>query len=138
MNPPFGTEGGVSLQGLFSDRCMSEYKASNVTQAVLILKAAVGYGWFRPVYSLPHCWLYERVKFVKGEATGHCAAPMEQGVTKQVTHGLTWGHKRVANPHGSVVVYIGPQAHRFARLFSSIGSIPGSHAWSLPLPEEGP
>lgn len=120
INPPFGTLGGESMQGLFFSRCLREYKAGNVKQAVLLLKSAVGYDWFRGVLQWPVCFVGERLAFVRPEI-----APRDSG------NGMQWGTGR-QNPHGSVVVYMGPEAAKFAEHFSAIGSVPGFNAWALP------
>ena len=122
VNPPFGVRAGASLQGLFFKRCMYEYAAGTVTQAVVLLKSAVGYEWFRAVYDYPHCFLSARLSFVRPVAVA--AAALEH------SGGLHWG-SRLQNPHGSVVVYLGPNLRRFAGIFGRMGSIPGFKAWSL-------
>jgi hypothetical protein len=75
---------------------------------VLLLKAALGYKWLAPAWQHPHCILHERVAF---HAAGAAA--------------------RAANPHGSMVVLLGPPAltPRFAHLFSSVGNVNGQSSW---------
>ncbi|EFJ48146.1 hypothetical protein VOLCADRAFT_104840 [Volvox carteri f. nagariensis] len=114
-NPAFGVRRGQSLQGLFFGRCMREYQAGNVRQAVvlLILKAGIGYSWFNDVLNWPVCFLREHLSFVRQVGT---------------SDELQWG-ARAQNPHGSVIVYMGPAVERFATLFSRIGSVPGMNSW---------
>ncbi|PNH12448.1 hypothetical protein TSOC_000609 [Tetrabaena socialis] len=120
-NPPFGVmAGGESMQGLFLERCLAEYREGRVKQVVLLLKAAVGYAWFRQVGGLPHCTLWERLAFVQPAAL--CG--------EEAGEGLRWGSK-VQNPHGSVVVYLGPDPQRFAKDFGRAGSVPGFNGWAL-------
>ena len=123
LNPALGKRGGHSLQGLFFERCAREYKAGSVTQAVVLLKAGVGYTWFHGVLQWPVCFLRERLAFVREMPVANDGA-------------LQWG-ARVQNPHGSVAVYMGPSADKFARLFSRIGSVPGLNAWAHAIPTAG-
>ncbi|PNH00648.1 hypothetical protein TSOC_013521 [Tetrabaena socialis] len=116
INPPFGVRAGASMQGLFFERCVREYRAGRVAQAVLLLKAGVGYSWFRDVLQWPVCFVSERLSFVRQ-------------LPAAVGGELRWG-AGVQNPHGSVVVYMGPSAGRFVRLFSDVGCIPGANAWA--------
>ena len=118
VNPPFGVSGGQSLQGLFFERCAREFSSGRIKQAVLLLKAGVGYQWFRSVMRWPVCFLWERLAFVQRQED----AAGEAGE-------LQWG-VRVQNPHGSIVLYMGPDAQRFVDLFSTVGSSPGAIAWA--------
>ena len=114
-NPRFGVLRGRSLQSLFFQRAVREVggrpgaraRRGGVRQVLLLLKAAVGYGWFDAAYDWPHCFLSERVAFMEG------------GVAA-----------RRDNPHGSVAVYMGPNVARFCTVFSQAGRIPGHNAWS--------
>ena len=66
----------------------------------------------------PVCFLWERLAFVQRQED----AAGEAGE-------LQWG-VRVQNPHGSIVLYMGPDAQRFVDLFSTVGSSPGAIAWA--------
>ena len=85
-------------------------------QAVVLLKAGVGYVWFREVMKWPHCFVHQRLSFVRNARTG-------EGTE------LRWlcGGQ---NPHGSVIVYMGPALQTFVHVFSTIGSIPGANTWA--------
>ena len=89
-------------------------------QALILLKTGFGYQWFRSVLQWPVCFLHERLAFVQPEIHGTGQAG-----------GMRWG-ARVQNPHGSVMVYMGPSVEKFARVFSRVGSVPGANAWALP------
>ncbi len=91
VNPPFGVRNGKSVQGLFFERCVTEYEQGHVAQAVILLKAGVGYKWFKPVMAWPVCFLWERLSF-----TRPCG---DEGALEEGPQ----------NPHGSVVVYLGPR-----------------------------
>ncbi|EFJ40307.1 hypothetical protein VOLCADRAFT_108225 [Volvox carteri f. nagariensis] len=118
VNPPFGSRGVLSMQNLFFERCVKEYRQGAVKQAVVLLKAAVGYKWFRAVLEWPVCFLWERLAFVQ---------PQHTSVGEESE--LKWG-SRVQNPHGSVVVYLGTNVDKFVRIFGDIGSIAGANAWA--------
>lgn len=110
INPPYGkTHGNKSLQGLFLQRAQEEVRLGNVSDCLLLLKCSVGAMWFHDVFSLPHCFLKERVVFC--EETQNLPAP--------------WG---------SVIVYIGPNTDRFVHVFGHLGHIPGSNAWCYAKP----
>ncbi len=115
VNPPFGKISGRSMQGAFFKRCAREYEAGSVKQAVLLLRAGVGYGWFAEVMRYPFCFVTRRLAFVR-------QVPQAEGE-------LQW-EQQVQNPAGSVIVYMGPRAAKFAELFSRIGSVPGMNAWA--------
>ena len=118
VNPPFGLCRGNSLQGLFFERCVQEYEARRIRQAILLLKAAVGYGWFDAVLKWPVCFVRPRLSFVRGTERDRGSA-------------MAWG-SRIGNPHGSVVVYMSPNVQRFASVFGKIGNIPGATSWAMP------
>ena len=123
VNPPFGLLRGSSLQGLFFERCVREVKARRIRQAILLLKAAVGYAWFDGVLKWPVCFVRQRLSFVRG--------PVDVPVVTGPAEVLSWG-TRTSNPHGSVVVYMGPNVERFAAVFGRIGAIPGATSWAMP------
>lgn len=108
VNPPFGTHGGLSLSGAFFEKAMMEYQMGHATEIILLLKAAIGYAWFWPVLQWPHAWLHRRVSFLSdGQSDSH------------------------QNPHGSVVVYMGPNIAQFFQAFKAVASIPGGTSWSM-------
>ncbi|PNH02941.1 hypothetical protein TSOC_011058 [Tetrabaena socialis] len=122
-NPPFGASGNRSTQSLFFERVVQEYEAGRVRQAVVLLKAGVGYRWFRSVLRWPVCFLWERLAFVR-------PAEREQGAE------LRWGD-HAHNPHGSVAVYLGPQVARFVEVFGAVGDVPGANTWAYVPPQAG-
>ncbi|PNG98990.1 hypothetical protein TSOC_015240 [Tetrabaena socialis] len=124
VNPPFGMRDGHSLQGLFLARAAREFRAGRVVQVVLLLKAGVGYSWFREVYEWPHCFLFERQAFVRGERMPGRDAAEGAGAA-----GVRWGSSRLQNPHGSVVVYMGPHVARSCDVFARVGCVPGLGSW---------
>ena len=121
--PRIRQAGGPQPAGSVLREVRPGYKAGRVTQAVVLLKAGVGYTWFHGVLQWPVCFLRERLAFVREMPVANDGA-------------LQWG-ARVQNPHGSVAVYMGPSADKFARLFSRIGSVPGLNAWAHAIPTAG-
>lgn len=114
VNPPFGAEGGHSLSGAFFQKAEREYQQGTATEILLVLKAAIGYAWFKPILQWPHAWLHARIAFLP--------------------HGQ---QARVQNPHGSIVVYLGPHVKHFCQVFSAVASIPGANSWSCNRIYEG-
>lgn len=107
-NPPFGKYKGKSIQGLFFERGVREFEAGRIKEAVFLLKAAVGYVWFAQVLRFPHTFLDRRVQFYNPENT----------------------HNGSANPHGTVVVYLGRNVAKFCETFQGVGWTPGFNSWS--------
>ena len=96
VNPPFGCKEGQSVQAFFN-KAVREHAQRHLTEVLLLLKAAVGYKWFASVYDYPHVFLAKRVAFCKQGSGSE-----QQGLVEQ--------RPCNANPHGSVAVYIGPNA----------------------------
>lgn len=105
-NPPFGVtevQGKkVSVQGCFMQKMVQEFKAGRVIEAVCVIKGALGYKWFSLLLKeAPLCLLYGKVNF---RLPRHL-----RGVPVR------------ANPHGSVLVYYGPNVQRFKDVFGDLG-----------------
>ena len=115
VNPPFGVVMGKSQQGRFLEKSIAEFEAGRVSEVVLLLKAAVGYTWFNKALQYPHALLHSLVAF-------YSATSSPSGIN-------TLG-PLAANPHGSVVVYLGHNTDRFCEVFSAIGHIPGMNSWA--------
>ncbi len=92
---------------------MSDGAAS---EAVLLLKAAVGQRWFARVFDHPHCWLSERA--AKGSKGGE-------------------GGGGGKSPRGMIVVYIGRRVKEFCDHFGELGHIPGLNTWAEGAKTEG-
>lgn len=118
VNPPFGQVQGKSQQGLFLSKSISEYQAGRVSEAVFLLKAAVGYAWFSQAMQFPHAFLKSLVAF----HSVHSEALLEPSQPEAAA--------RTANPHGSVVVYLGPNEDQLCAVFSRIAFVPGVNAWA--------
>ncbi|PNH02102.1 hypothetical protein TSOC_011946 [Tetrabaena socialis] len=103
--------------------CVEEYEAGHVKQAVVLLRAAVGYKWFRSAMRWPVCFLWERLAFAR-------LAEREQGAV------LRWG-THAHNPHGSIAIYPGAQVASFVEVFRAVGDVPGANAWAYVPPPAG-
>jgi phage N-6-adenine-methyltransferase len=72
LNPPYGRTGGVSNQEIWSCRLIAEHEAGNVKEAILLVNASTGTGWFqRLAASYPVCLVHGRIRFVgNGKSEG--------------------------------------------------------------------
>jgi hypothetical protein len=118
LNPPYGMSGGASVAERFVDRALREYSTGAVSSVVMLLRAGFGCRWLQKVVGYPHCILWRRVAFVRGDSTS------SRDDTANGTREMS------RNPHGSIVVYLGGDVHSFVRHFSDCGMIPGATSWS--------
>jgi len=95
LNPPYGTDGGKSSAGVWSQRLISEYECGNVGEAILLVFASTSEKWFQPLFQYPICFSNHRIRF----------------------HGLQGGGNQP--PKGNAFVYFGTDVARFARVFHS-------------------
>ena len=112
VNPPLGTSNGKSVQGEFLTKALSESRNGRASEVLLLLKAAAGYAWFQEVLQHPRGFLSKRVAFHNPAQGSSTTEPIS------------------ANPHGSVVVYLGPHLARFYQMFGKVASIPGHNGWA--------
>ena len=111
VNPPFGTLGCNSQQGLFLSKAIAEYEAGRACEVILLLKVAIGYAWFQQALQHPHAFMKDKVSFI----------PDHERHTTEMLSG---------NPHGSVVVYLGHNIDLFCEVFTTVALIPGQNCWS--------
>jgi ParB-like chromosome segregation protein Spo0J len=101
LNPPYGTTGSESNQGIWANKLIEEYKAGRTTEAILLTKAALGYNWFEDLwYDWPVCFARERLSFIKVDGS-------TDGQSKQ----------------GTALFYFGPDVEKFKRIFRRFGRI---------------
>lgn len=83
LNPPYSKSeiSGKSNQALWSQRLAQDYRAGKVTEAILLVKTAMGYKWFEALWDeFPVCFLRKRPSFIspgggiKGQAKQGAAA----------------------------------------------------------------
>jgi len=99
LNPPYGKEGGESNAARWVRRLLAVYELGHVAEAVLLVNASTGDGWFAPLKQFPICFPDNRIRFynVNGEAS-------------QPTH-------------SNALIYLGPNVARFVEVFSRFGSV---------------
>jgi hypothetical protein len=101
LNPPYSKTDGRSNQDIWSQRLIEEYKAGNVTEAVLLVKAALGYKWFEQLFdTLPVCLMRERLSFILDDGN-------DEGQSKQ----------------GTAIFYMGNNFNRFYEVFRKYGRV---------------
>ena len=101
LNPPYGKTNGRSNQEIWAQRLVSEYLEGHVTEAVLLVKAALGYKWFEELFrDWPVCFARSRLSFILEDGN-------DEGQSKQ----------------GTALFYFGENVDLFARTFRQIGRI---------------
>jgi len=100
LNPPYGrTAQRTSRTELWVKRLIQEYRAGNVTQAVLLIPTRIETHWFQLVWEYPICFTDHRIMF------------------------LSPGKPLDSNIIGSAFVYLGPHELLFIDTFSKFGTI---------------
>jgi len=101
LNPPYSKTEGKSNQELWSQKLLAEYRAGNVTAAILLVKAAFGYKWFEALFDeMTVCLARERLPFIREDGN-------DDGESKQ----------------GTALFYLGPDKARFYIVFQHIGRV---------------
>lgn len=102
LNPPYSKTGGKSNQELFSSRLIYEYQLGNVTEAILLVKSALGYRWFEQLWDAcpTVCFARDLIRFVKSDGTIGGKAKL-----------------------GSAFFYFGDREARFKEVFSRFGRV---------------
>jgi len=101
LNPPYGKIGNASSQGYWGQRLLEEYRDGNVSEAILLVKAATGYEWFEKLWDeLPVCFARERLSFIREDGD-------DDGSSKQ----------------GTCFFYLGENVERFVEVFTRFGRI---------------
>lgn len=95
LNPPYG-----GLQADFTTKLLSEYRAGNVTNAILLVNAnSTDTRWFSGLWNHTLCFTDHRINF--------------EGVHNSGT----------GSTHGSVFAYLGLARDLFANVFSEFGAV---------------
>ncbi len=115
LNPPYGKAipytsrgrymgGGnteaKSLQTQFVEKALSEYRAGNVEQVILLVTANTTVRWFQPLWEYPMCTPFPKISFI--------------------VPGLSQRQRQV---FGNVFVYLGPNENTFINVFSVFGPV---------------
>jgi hypothetical protein len=107
LNPPYGKTGNTGNQEIWAAYLVEQYRAGSVKEAILLVRAALGYNWFEDLwYNWPVCFAKERLSFIKADGTN-------DGQSKQ----------------GTAFLYFGPNVERFKTVFGRFGRVI--------LPEDG-
>ena len=101
MNPPYSKTDGRSNQDIWTEHLISEYENSNVTEAIFLVKAALGYKWFESLFErFPVCFLRERLSFILDDGN-------DDGQSKQ----------------GTAIFYLGDNFDKFYAVFRKYGRV---------------
>lgn len=101
LNPPYGKTAGRSNQDIWAENLIAEYEGGNTTEAILLVKAALGYNWFERLwYGYPTCFVRERLYFTAEDGSG-------DGQAKAAT----------------AIIYFGRDVTRFKSVFQTIGRV---------------
>jgi len=82
------------------DKLVHEYSVGRVTEACCITFASTSEGWFRPLLSLPQCYLIPRTNYIGPD-----------------------GKVKKGNTKGSVVTYFGKRIDAFYQAFRELGIV---------------
>ncbi len=74
INPPGGKIKNKSYQGFFAHKLLAEFNTGNVVEGIVLLNLYTGYEWFKPLRTLPMCFLDHRIGFINS-LTGQVAGP---------------------------------------------------------------
>src|SRR3989440_3277924 len=99
LNPPYCKQGNTSNQDRWTAKLLTEYKAGNVKEAILLVTAATETIWFHRLYQFPMCFVKGRIQFTT--PTGK-----KGGATK-----------------GSIFVYVGTKPEKFREVFARFGVV---------------
>lgn len=101
LNPPYSYTDGRSNQDLWSERLITEYLQGDVTEGILLVKAALGYKWFERLWDTwPVCFMRDRLSFVMADGS-------DDGQSKQAT----------------AIFYIGSNVSKFVDVFRLLGRV---------------
>lgn len=101
LNPPYSKTGNMSNQEIWAAKLITEYQAGRVNEALLLVKASIGYDWFdRLFYTYPVCLLRGLISFIKPD--GQINGPAKLG---------------------SAIFYFGPNLARFEQVFERHGRV---------------
>jgi len=101
LNPPYGKTGSESNQSIWAQYLKTQYEVGNVEEAVLLVKAAVGYKWFEELWDIwPVCFARDRLSFIRSDGD-------DRGQSKQ----------------GTAFFYLGDDLDQFIEIFTEFGRI---------------
>lgn len=98
LNPPYGKDRGKSLQGIWIQKLLEEYRSGRCDEAILLVNASTSEKWFQQLWDYPICFTDHRIRFDGPDG--------KNSPTK-----------------GNCFVYFGPEAKVFTEIFSRFGRI---------------
>lgn len=111
LNPPYSKTDGRSNQEIWAEKLIAEYASGRVTEAILLVRSALGYKWFENLwYDWPICFAKERISFVRADGN-------DDGQSKQ----------------GTAFLYFGANPDRFIDVFRKFGRVILSEDGHKPL-----
>jgi hypothetical protein len=99
LNPPYGKDGGESNAARWTRRLLHAYELGHVAEAILLVNASTGDGWFAPLKQFPICFPDNRIRFSNAD-----------GEASQLTQ-------------SNALIYLGPQVAMFVQVFSQFGAV---------------
>lgn len=107
LNPPYGRINGkgASVIKMFVTKCIREFEAGNIEQAVLLITVRTDASWFQSLWEHTICFTDHLLHFYKPSGDG-------------VVYDGQWGHF-----FGTAFVYMGKNEQRFIDIFSEFGTI---------------
>jgi len=101
LNPPYGKTGSESNQGIWAQYLKAQHEKGHVSEAILLVKAAVGYQWFEELWDIwPVCFARERLSFIRSDGD-------DRGQSKQ----------------GTAFFYLGNNVECFIHVFTGFGRV---------------
>jgi len=108
LNPPYGSSGGRSSQGIWAQRLVEEYETGLVQEALLLVRSALGYEWFEQLFEhWPVCFLRKLLTFTS--ADGLPAGRSKQGAALFYFGENCLTFYRVFSDHGRIIMPVGRQ-----------------------------
>lgn len=103
VNPPYSKTNGRSNQDIWAMKLEDEYFCGNVTEAIILVKASLGYAWFKHLFKRwPCCLAYDLISFID------LSRPTEKPKPSKL---------------GSAFFYLGPNYNKFEEVFQTIGKV---------------
>lgn len=106
LNPPYCKVGNKSQIALFVEKLITEYKAGNVSEAILLATVRTDAAWFRSLWQFPICFTSHHIHFYKLS---------DDNVLYKDSRG---GHF-----FGTSFTYLGPNEAKFIEVFSQFGTV---------------
>lgn len=136
LNPPYGTTGGKSNQGIWSLELLGDIALNHCSHAIMLTKTVPGYAWWDNLFHVrwpgPCCITMDRLAFVKPEwvtLDDHRGYSITIPERVQNTQGK-WIKKDWRSKAASTLWYYGPDPDKFNEVFSKIGRvIPKGNLW---------